>query len=795
MNHGAGTAAHPTRVLSRDLVLRVCASTGDFHDDWLAGRHGETKRSVPFPVPSAADGAAAEMDGAFAAAVVGAAAEMGSEGLLACRTRAAFMYDPVTEVPAQYQPLLELLASWQRPADFLICLPDESAAVLVSAAGYAIGAGPPAFIAALAGPDVDGAREQFTVWAHQRRDRRLWQVAARHGAGQPGNRPFRPDIAERLQRLARGTTQRPGLMASLRFLRAAVGWEALAVIVLTMLSAARASHVLPVIALTCWLVLQVFVLARTHTLSWAACLRMTAAGAVCAVLLTAAERLAAGHPITALAASPGLTGRAWAAPAEEAAKLVPLAVFWAVARNRAARLAAVDFLLLGVAAGAGFGLAEGTAAALTTPGTGWHLAAVLPGWADAGGLRFPGHAVTTGLVGAGIGLAAITHRRLAKARQGHSGHGQSGHGQSGHGPSGRPGHSRPGRWGWWTVWLLPAVLFGWAVLDHLGYDAVSGTPIPGWVSRLQAVTGNGHESRWLLVALLAACVAFDYRARRAAADTVPPLPGVPLWAGLARTARGAVISARLRRPEGGAPGRAALRLRLVWACARLGAAEAAVEAGHEVVLILAAVSFRRHPPRPGPLPAALAFVRERRELATATAGAGGREPRGMPAPAALWPAWQRLATTLSLAGFAALPVTVAAQLGRLVPAGGVRGFPVSARRPVPAGQAVDLADRLGPLHHWFSQFRPGGQWLIVAAGIGVLTLLVSGWTVPGGASSAAAGSGAEPSLRALIRGLPPARLPLAAFQVSGALLPRASRLLAGEPVSRPYRWEMPPQGP
>ena len=783
-------------MLSRDLVLRVCASTGDFRDDWLAGRRGAAKSSVPFPVPPVPDEA-------FAAAVAGAAAEMGAEALLVCRTRAAFMYDPVTEAPANRLALLELLARWQPPAGFLVCLPDESAAVLVSAAGYAIGAGPPAFIAALAGPDLEGARERFTAWAYRHRNRRLWQVAARHGAERPGDRPFRPDIAERMQRLTRATTQRPGLIASLRFLRAAVGWEALAVIVLTMLSAARASHVLPVIGLACWLVFQVFVLARTHTLSWAACLRMTAAGAVCGVLLAAAQRLASGHAVTALAASPALTGRAWAAPAEEAAKLVPLAVFWAAARNRAARLAAVDFLLLGVAAGAGFGLAGGTAAALTTPGTGWHLAALLPGWTDAGGLRFPGQAVTTGLVGAGIGLAAVTHSRLAHSR---------------------PAHSQPGRWRRWAVWLVPMVLFAWAVLDHLGYGAaVSGARIPGWAARLHAVTGNGHESRWLLVALLAACVAVDYRAIRSAAGTAPPLPGVPLWAGLARTARGAMIDARLGRPEGAAPGRAAARLRLVQAGTRLGAAEAAVEAGHEFALILAAAPFRRAPRRLGPLPAALAFVRERRELAMGAARAGGREPQGAALRAALWPAWQRLGATLRLAGFAALAVLAAARpgnpvaaglrrplvsgpwlghlvaagglrrfsaprLGYLVPAGGAGRFPVSAARRGPTGHAIDLTDRLGPLHHWFSQFPPGGQWLIVAAGIGVLTLLVSGWALPGDGQLAGPGRDPEPSLRTLTRGLPPARLPLTAFQLAGALLPRADRLLAGQPVARPYRW-------
>lgn len=762
-------------MLARDLVLRVCASDGEFRRDWIA-RGAGPKRVVPLAVAPGADPE-------LAAAIAGAATEMGAQRLLACRTRAAFMYDPVLVLPVSAQALLDVVGRWGQPDDFLVCLPDGSAAVLVSVAGYALAAGQAPFVAALAGPDVAGARERFTVRAREIGDQRLRILAGRYGGPTSRHAPrraLRPDVAERLSALAAAIRRRSLVTAVLRFAAAAAGWAAIAVIVTTLLSAPRSSHVLPAVGGALWLLLQVFALARTHTLSWAACLRMAAAGAACAMVFAAAVRLAV-HP-AALHAWRALLG-----PADEAVKLVPVVVFWLVARNRFARLAAVDYLLLGVASGAGFALAENTVAALAVPGAGWHIAALLPGWSDAGVVRFPGEAVATGLATAGIGLAAATRAAGANAA------------------AARRPWRRWRRWLRWLSWLLPVVLLAVAMLDHYRYGAVAGgMAVPGWLTRLHAVLGNGHASRWLLVALLAAAIAVDFAAQRRVTDLVPPLPGVPLWARLARDARGSLVSARIRWPARTARGRRARQ----WAAARVAVTEALVALGHEAAFLLVALLPRQRPQ--GVFAASLAFARQRRELAMREARAGGRVRRDVPRREGVWTAWQRLTAALALgssqaavagvvpgapqmrsvlaqwpaAGPAVQAVTVRAAALQRAPGGDRHAY------GVPQGRPADLVTGIPALHAWFNQFIPAGQVLIVAAAIGFFVLLVSGWALPVPlAAPRRAGRAGRPSL--LLRGLAatpaPGQFLFRLLRLGGDLLPPATaRLLAGHGVARPY---------
>ena len=448
---------------------------------------------------------------------------------------------------------------------------------------------------------------------------------------------------------------------------------------------------------TVWLILQVFALARTHTLSWAACLRMIAAGAACATAIAAMEWLATGRgPVHGWAA--------FAGPVEEVAALIPVAAFWLAARHRFTRLAAVDYVLLGVASGAGFALVQGTIAALAAPGTGWHLAALLPGWMDAGPVRFPGHAVTTGLVTAGIGLAVAAR------------------------PRGVDGAAA--RWRLWRLltWLLPLALLGMAMLDHYHYDAAAaGAGVPSWVSRLHAAVGDGHASRWLLLVLLATAVAVDFRAQHRVLDVVPPLPGVPRWAGFARAARGSVISARLRWPA--ARCAAASRGAGPWCGWRRP--RHLVAMCHEVAFLL--VVARRRGRRRGVFAASLAFTRQRRELAMREARAGGRVSRDVPRRGR---AVGRVARAHGVArarrhgggrgAAAAGPARCAAAGGEVDPAARARRHQATHPQLRPG----DLASGIGALHTWFSQFIPAGQVLIVAAGLSVLVLLASGWTAP-----------------------------------------------------------------
>ncbi len=767
-------------MLARDLVLRVCSSDGEFRRDWLTSGGGTShKRVVPLAV-------APGVDPELVDAIAGAAVEMGADRLLACRTRAAYMYDNVVVLPASGKALLDLATRWGQPDDFLVCLPDASAAVLVSMAGYALGAGPPLFAAALAGPDVGGARERFAAWARDTGDQRLRLVAGRYGGGpnsrHASRRTLRPDVPERLSALAAAFRRHLLGTAVLRACRAAAGWGAVAVIVITLLSAPRASHVLPVLAGALWLIFQVFALARTHTLSWAACLRMIAAGAACATAAAAIEWLAAGR-------GPVRSWLTFAGPAEEVAALIPVAVFWLSARHRFTRLAAADYVLLGVASGAGFALVQGTIAALAAPGTGWHLAALLPGWMDAGPVRFPGHAVTTGLVTAGIGLAVAARPR---------------------------GVDGPGSgWRLWRmlVWLLPPALLGMAMLDHYHYDAAAaGGSVPSWVSRVHAAVGEGYASRWLLLVLLAAAVVVDFRAQHRVLDVAPPLPGVPRWAGLARAERGSVIRARLRWPARTTRGRLARR----WAGLRAAAAEVLVALGHELAFLLVVARWPRGRQRAIFAPS-LAFARQRRELAMREARAGGRARRDVPRQAGLWAAWRGLTATLALGGGTAVAAAAPpwhggtvlrvggagaraaawpSGLARLTLLPGRYGGAGNISQPRPG----DLASGIGASHAWFSQFIPAGQVLIVAAGLSVLVLLVSGWAtpapLPGRRGSGSRGGAARGIVARLEQTTVPApgQFMLGVLRLAGAALPPDTvALLRGKPVARPYQRLPPPR--
>jgi RsiW-degrading membrane proteinase PrsW (M82 family) len=745
-------------MLARDLVLRVCASDAEFRRGWLSDGTGP-KRVVPLAAPPG-------VDPDLAGAIAGAAAEMGARHLLACRTRAAYMYETVTVLPATPHALLDLAARWGQPDDFLVCLPDRSAAVVVSVAGYALGAGPPEFLAALAGPDVAGTRERFGAWARETGDQRLRLVAGRYAgpslSRHAPRRKSRPDLPERLWRLGVGIRRWRAVTAALRVGRAAVGWAAVAVIVTTLLSAPRSSHALPALGLAMVLLLQVFALARTHTLGWPAYLRMTAAGAVCAVALAASEWWIAGpRVLRAPAAVPAL--------AEELAKLLPVAIFWAFARHRFTRLAVVDYLMLGVASGAGFALAEGVASALAAPGAGWHVAALLPGWSDAGGIRFPGHAVTTGVITASLGLAVAA--RAARTD---------------------PPRTRLRLWRW-LVWLLPPLLLGLAVLDHYHYDAaVAGLRVPPGVARLHTVIGDGHAGRWLLLALLVIAVVVDFRAIRGVADTVPPLPGVSPWAGLARAARGRVIATRLRPPAAAWAARPAR-----W---RTGidasAAETLAAACHELAFLLVTARPRRG--TRGLLPASLRFVRQRRELAMRDAHAAGRERRDVPARKAVWAGWRRITDVLGLAGPATAGPTTAgpttagaaalvapAPLALAALAGS--GRPGAASR-VSHPRIADIANEIPALHTWFDQFIPAGQVLIIGAGISVIILLASGWALPIPLRRRRDETSRDLLLRKVAQVPAPGQAVLGVLRLGGWLLPpRTARLLAGKPAARPYR--------
>lgn len=187
---------------------------------------------------------------------------------------------------------------------------------------------------------------------------------------------------------------------------------------------------------------------------------------------------------------------------EETLKLAPLAVLGVLAPGRIRRLAAIDWILLGLACGMGFQASEDfVRQAVTRPtifslGESWRYGWTLFGGRfDVGGIAsYAGHHIETALVAAGIGLAV------------------------------RCGSRKPWRW----LWALPAVLWLIVVCDHAAFNATladraaftSGrSTVPSFVHLVWAWTGHGFGRGWMLLLLLLIAAMADARAQ--SPETVP----------------------------------------------------------------------------------------------------------------------------------------------------------------------------------------------------------------------------------------------------------------------------------
>lgn len=617
-------------MLTRDLVLRICASPTEFDHDWL---RQDRRITAPFT---------AERDNALLEAIVAASRTMGVDRLLMCRTRGEFSYEPVTLVPAAVPSIVDVIREWgSEPTDVLVAVEDLSAAVLVTASPLTVAAGPDDFVRAFVGDDIPRARAGFATEARESHDQELIRAAQRYNCIEAGARHARgnrgpgPDPAERVANRARTVRDNAGAAVNAaRALRGAWGWAMVAVLLLSLSFVPGLPAAVPVVTGMLWLLLQLAWLARSRTVSVATLLRVLALGALTLWPLALAEQAVA----RAAGADVGgwLTATYIAVPVEEVGKFAPLLLCKLVARRRYRRFAAVDYLLLAAASGAGFHLAEqGVRAAA---GAGFYPAAahlgvftLLPGWVDfpADGIRFSGHAVTTGLIGAALGLAIVGRRY----------------------------------YGVW-LWLLPAVAVWVASLEHLMANAArSGVEPTATTAALAAMVGNGAATRWLLLALLVAAVLLDYRLARFSADTTPPLPGrVPL-ARLRSWARGRAVRVAVRIPGDIAP--VFRRAALVWARFPVTLATALSAVLHEVAVMLASA-------RQGPetLATAWRFLRHRRAHAMGAARAQERPWRAFPTRDDLSATKERLdaalhrvpaasATAVAAAGAAAV-VTLAA---------------------------------------------------------------------------------------------------------------------------------------
>ena len=260
----------------------------------------------------------------------------------------------------------------------------------------------------------------------------------------------------------------------------------------------------------------VVVLARTRTVSWRLVSVMFSLGVPWALVVAKATE--------AVAAAGGMTTSdhgvsvALAAFVEEPGKLVPLVVVALVAPGRVRRLAAVDWALLGYAAGAGFTVAEDASRRLAPEGlVSWLLGGQGLGYSlnpwTAGSFRLwsdsplgwlageegasplgVGHHVSTMTVAMALGLGIVAWRT----------------------------RNLLGRV---VAWVLPGAVLVQVVVDHAAYNASvtslasvswltdGGDGIPGWVGWLWQVSGRGGSLVVYSMVLFGLCQLTDARRR------------------------------------------------------------------------------------------------------------------------------------------------------------------------------------------------------------------------------------------------------------------------------------------
>ncbi|WP_143320129.1 restriction endonuclease fold toxin-2 domain-containing protein [Cellulomonas iranensis] len=455
-----------------------------------------------------------------------------------------------------------------------------------------------------------------------------------------------------------------------------------------------------------WLVVAWWVLARTKTLTWAGYMRYFAGcvtwsfmvAAVCTVVALRVASTAGGSGPTVMIAS----------LSEEALKLVPVAVVALLAPRRARRFAAVDWLLLGWAAGTAFVAVEEaarrTALMVTTSGMMTRFwsggEGVPPDWVQLGWSLVPnalhgeiaaygGHGVltatVTGAVGVGVGVWRWSRRR------------------------GDAGGAIAG-----AVALLAPLLALWvAIADHGGLNvqvdagalSPDGTPrwldpavtsVPWWVRVPWSALGHGHGRVAFVVLVAVMCTLLD--AHRLRSLRAPGLVRAvaPSWAGRGWKAGGRGRAARLLE------GIAAALTWWVWVVVR------------DVTQMVAA--FARQPDEPRRVAVlrgqdAAAAQRAARELAYDTLA-------GTPTRSAVLRAQALAGTALGLLLVLALGVAPAAA-ARFGP------YPWDLQRYHETYDASWLAGLIEDLGRWWHD-QPMSTQLLIGLGIAALVTLSGG---------------------------------------------------------------------
>ena len=254
-----------------------------------------------------------------------------------------------------------------------------------------------------------------------------------------------------------------------------------------------------------YVLLQFWFLCRSKTLPWKTVVLFVLAGVFLVVPFTAFT-VNAVHALVG-----GQTSDTWSVAVitpifEEAWKLLPLGVFLLFSR-RASALSLSDYTLTGAAAGVGFQLMEELSRRWLNSGIigdrygysytmlggetiHWDLFALFPGrfeesWLPS--MMSVGHPVHTAMIALACGIAYRMRTRLT-------------------------------RW----VFLFPALILLWSILDHAAYNGQY--KLPDWLFAIHELAGSGYKTQPVFLMMLAASLFADYWSLNKVRRSLPALP-------------------------------------------------------------------------------------------------------------------------------------------------------------------------------------------------------------------------------------------------------------------------------
>lgn len=284
-----------------------------------------------------------------------------------------------------------------------------------------------------------------------------------------------------------------------------VSWFSLILFVLSLFFVKESRTMMVQYLWSYYVLLQFWFLCRSKTMAWKPIVLFVLAGIFLVVPFTTLT-VNTFHAIIG-----GKTSDVWSMAVitpifEELWKLLPLGLFLLFSR-RASALSLSDYTLIGAATGVGFQLMEELARRWLSTGPlqekfgysfswlggetiHWDLFSLFPGRFEES--LFPtlmtvGHPVHTAMIALSCGIAIRLRTRLKK----------------------------------W-VFLLPAILLLWSILDHAAYNGQN--QLPGWVFRIHEWTGSDYKTQPVFLLMLAASIVADYWSLNRIRSRLPSLP-------------------------------------------------------------------------------------------------------------------------------------------------------------------------------------------------------------------------------------------------------------------------------